>query len=89
MALGAGRANIAALVLRQSATMTAFGIAIGIAGAWSASRLTATLLYGVAAHDATAFIGAPMLITVVALAATLIPARKASGVSAMNVVRYE
>ena len=89
MALGARRADIVALVLRQSVAMTAIGVVAGLVGARSASQLTASLLYGVAAHDTAAFIAAPMILAMVALAATLIPARRASRVSALNVVRCE
>ena len=89
MALGAGRGDIVALVVRQSASMTVLGIGIGVIAAWSASKLTASLLYGVTAHDTVAFAAAPAILAIVALTATLIPARRASRVSAMNVVRYE
>jgi hypothetical protein len=89
MALGASRADIVTLVLQQSVSMTLVGVAIGLGGAWAASQFTASLLYGVTAHDTMAFVAAPIILGIVTLAATMIPARRASRVSASNVVRYE
>jgi predicted permease len=89
MALGARRADVMTLVLQQSVSTTLVGVAIGLGGAWTASQLTASLLYGVTAHDTTAFVAAPIILGVVTLAATMIPARRASRVSASNVVRCE
>ena len=89
LALGAGRGQIASLVLRDGLLLTTIGTIVGLAAAWSADRFVASLLFGLDAHNLTAFIAAPSVIAVVALAASYLPARRAASVSPLTAIRYE
>jgi predicted permease len=77
-ALGARRRQLLRLALAQGMTPVAAGLAVGLAGAWAASRLLAGLLYGVAPTDAATFAAAPGLLLAVALLACWLPARRAA-----------
>jgi putative ABC transport system permease protein len=77
MALGASVASVLALVLRQGVGMVAVGLAIGIAGALSLSRLLGALLFGVEPYDAITFVGVSLLFLAIAIGACVIPARRA------------
>jgi predicted permease len=88
-ALGATAADIATLVGRELLVMLGGGVAIGVAGAWALSRLMAALLYGVQPHDLTTFLVVPVLLVIPALLAGWAPARRAIGVSPMDVMRAE
>src|SRR5262249_27791460 len=63
------------LVARQGMTLTAIGVAIGLAASFALTRLMKTMLFGVSPTDAMTFVLIPLLLTLVALAACLIPAR--------------
>ena len=89
VALGAGAADILKLVLRHAMAMTFVGIAIGLACAFALTRFMGTLLYRIAATDPLTFIGLAALLTLVALVATFIPARRAMKVDPMVALRYE
>jgi predicted permease len=89
VALGARRASIRALVLRQGLRLLGTGLAIGVLGAWSASRVLARLLYGVSPDDPVTFVAAATLLSIVAIAATIIPARRATLVDPMVALRCE
>ncbi len=89
VALGAGAADILKLVLRHAMAMTFVGIAIGLACAFALTRFMGTLLYRIAATDPLTFIGLAALLTLVALIATFIPARRAMKVDPMVALRYE
>ncbi|HKW97714.1 MAG TPA: ABC transporter permease [Bryobacteraceae bacterium] len=89
MALGASRSNVLRLVLARSMIFVAAGLALGIAGAVAAGRLTGTILAGVSPTDPLTFLGVAVLFTAVALAASAIPARRASHIDPMEAVRYE
>jgi predicted permease len=87
MALGAGAGQVASMVLGQGVRLVLAGVAIGLAGAWAASRSVAALLYGVDARDPLTFGAvAALLIGVGALAAWL-PARQATQVDPAEVLR--
>jgi putative ABC transport system permease protein len=88
-ALGAQRGDVVRLVLRQGAALACAGIILGIAGAYAMSRIIQSLLYDVAAHDASVFIAAPLALLVVALAATALPAFRAARVDPMVALRSE
>jgi predicted permease len=81
MALGAGRWTVAAAVARQAAGFTVIGVIAGAAGASAATRLIATLLYGVSPLDLRTFAAVALLLVIVALAAAFVPARRAAAVS--------
>jgi predicted permease len=89
MALGAKRADVLRLVLGHSAKMALLGIALGLAASLSLTHLMAKLLYGVSAYDPLTFLAVAALLILVALAASYLPARRATRVDPMIALRYE
>ncbi len=89
IALGASQRNILALVLRQGMALALTGVAIGVAGAFALTRLMQSLLYGVKATDALTFAAIPILLAVIALLTSLIPARRAARIDPMVSLRSE
>jgi predicted permease len=89
LALGAQRANILQMVLRQGLGLAVAGAAVGLVGAFVVSRLMVGLLYGVGTADPVTFIGVAILLVAVALLACYIPARRAMRVDPMVALRYE
>jgi putative ABC transport system permease protein len=89
MALGADRRNILALVLTQGLAVTLTGIAIGLAGSIGVTRLFKSQLVGVSATDAVSFAGTTVLLVLVALAATYLPARRAARIDPLQALRQE
>ena len=89
MALGAQERDVMKLVLMQSMAQLGAGIAIGIAGALAVTRLLGSLLYGVRPTDPTTIVGVVGLLAGVAVAASLIPARRAMKVDPTVALRYE
>jgi ABC-type antimicrobial peptide transport system permease subunit len=89
MALGARRSDVIGMIVREALLPVLFGIAIGIAGALAATRVVASLLFGVAPRDPLSFITAVMALLGVALLAAAIPARRASRVEPAIALRYE
>jgi putative ABC transport system permease protein len=89
MALGAQPRAIVSLVVRHGAALTLVGIAAGLGVAFAVTRVMRSLLYEVSATDPATFIIVPLLVTVVALAASFIPARRATKVDPMVALRYE
>jgi ABC-type antimicrobial peptide transport system permease subunit len=69
--------------------MTAIGIGLGLAGAFAIGRSAQSLLYGLQGNDPAAFVGATLVLGLVALGAGLIPARRASRVHPMEALRSE
>lgn len=86
-ALGADRASILALVLRQGMRTTAAGVALGLAASSVLMRYLESLLFGVTAHDAAVFAGVTGLLVVVALAACYVPARRATRMNPIAALR--
>ncbi|HYT65226.1 MAG TPA: FtsX-like permease family protein, partial [Vicinamibacterales bacterium] len=89
IALGADRAHIRALVLRQGATPVGLGIAAGVALALAGGRFAAGFLRGVTAHDPLTYTGVAVLLSAIALAATWIPARRAARLDPIRALRVE
>jgi predicted permease len=89
MALGADQNNIFAHVIKSGMPFIFAGIALGIAGALAATRLIASLLFGVTASDPLTFAAVAILMGLVALAACWIPARRAMRVDPIVALRYE
>ncbi|MFI5228374.1 MAG: ADOP family duplicated permease [Gemmatimonadales bacterium] len=88
-ALGASRGRILFLVLRYGFATALTGSVFGLAAAALASKLLASMLAGVSTHDAATFIAAPAVLLVVALAASLFPARAAARVQPVDALRAE
>jgi putative ABC transport system permease protein len=89
MALGARPRDVLALVLRGSMTWVFAGIALGIAGSLSLTRMLGILLYGIRPSNPEVLGTAALLLAVVALVASYIPARRAAKVDPMVALRYE
>jgi putative ABC transport system permease protein len=89
MALGATRADVLRLILSRSMAFVAAGLALGITGSLAAGTFTGKVLAGVEGTDPVTFIAVAVLFGLVALAASAIPARRASQIDPMVAVRYE
>src|SRR5438874_716458 len=89
VALGARPGNIIGLVLRKGIELAGAGIVVGLAGAAALTRVMASLLFGVSTTDLATFAAVPVLLAVVAFAATVIPAWRATAVDPMVVLREE
>ena len=89
LALGARRADILSMVLGEGMRLTSGAVVLGLALSAAASRLVASLLFGVSPMDAVTFGSMATLLVIVALAATWIPARRAAGANPMTVLRAD
>ena len=89
MALGAQPANVLGLVMKQGAVLTVIGVVVGVVAALALTRLMATLLFGVQPTDPATFLSVSAILGVVALAASYIPALRATKVDPMKALRYE
>jgi predicted permease len=89
MALGAPRSQLRNMVLGQGMVLTLFGVVIGLGAALWLTRFLASFLFGVKAWDPMAFVFTPLLLGAVALAATWIPAVRATKVDPMTALRFE
>jgi ABC-type antimicrobial peptide transport system permease subunit len=89
MALGARPGQVQTMVLREGAWISATGVACGIGASIFGVRLVQSLLYGLEANDLVVFAGAALLLVLVGLAASWIPARRAAAVEPMQALRQE
>jgi predicted permease len=89
MALGAARAHVRWLVIREILLLVAIGVAIGIPAAFVGDRFVANMLFGVKTTDPSSLLTAVTLLLTVAVIAGYLPARRASRVDPMEALRYE
>lgn len=89
IALGADSGNVIRLVLRQGLVLAAIGVAIGVVIAAASSKFLESLLFGIRGLDPVAFGGACLLLAVVTLVASYVPARRATAVDPMVALRNE
>lgn len=89
MALGAQARDVVGMFLRQGLILVAMGLALGTAGALAATRVLASLLYGVKPTDPATLVAVAAFFTAVALAACYLPARRAARLDPMTTLRCE
>ncbi len=89
MALGADRVGVLWMVMRESLTLVAIGVAIGIPAAIAAAHFIASVLYGLGSSDPLTLLIAALVMTAVAALAGYLPARRAAKVDPMVALRYE
>ena len=89
VALGAGKRQIRALVTGQCLALTAGGLAVGLAGAWLATRWLASLVFEVGVRDPVTFVSVAGVLMAVAVLAALVPIRRATRVNPLEVLHYE
>lgn len=89
MALGASRQDVVSMVVRQGLTLAGVGLGAGLGAAFGLTRLLAALMFGVNVRDLTIFILISVILSGIALLASLIPARRATKVDPLIALRYE
>jgi ABC-type antimicrobial peptide transport system permease subunit len=89
MALGATRLDILRLIAGEGVRLIALGGVVGLGSALAATQLLKSLLYNVGPHDPAIYVVVVLILALVALAATLIPARAAMKVEPVEALRYE
>ena len=89
MALGAQRSDVLRQVVREGARLATLGVVIGIGASLAITRVMSTLLFGISATDPLTFVGVVVLLSVVSLFASYIPARRAMHLDPLVALRYE
>jgi predicted permease len=89
LAIGAHPREIRRLFLRRGLVLVAAGMTLGLAGAWAATRLMTSLLFGVSALDPLTFAAMPLVLATAALLASYLPARRAMAVDPVETLRVE
>ena len=89
MALGADAGQVLRMMMAQGMKLAGAGVAVGLGLAWAMTRFLGSLLFGVNATDPVTFGGVALLLTAVALVATLIPARRAARTAPDQALRYQ
>ncbi|HKQ78776.1 MAG TPA: ABC transporter permease [Blastocatellia bacterium] len=89
MALGAKRSDVARLFIKQGMALVALGVALGLLAAFALTRVMTSLLFNVGANDPLTFAGVALLLSLIALAACYLPARRASQIDPIAALRRE
>jgi putative ABC transport system permease protein len=89
LALGAQRSELLGLILKQGAVLTVLGVALGVIGALVLTRYLENLLFGLTPTDPATFVAVALILVVVAMAASYVPARRATKVDPVVALRYE
>jgi predicted permease len=89
IALGAGKSSIFRLIVGQAMTLVGISLVVGVAGAFAATRLLNSMLFGVGASDPGTFLGIVLLVSAVAFIAAWVPARRATRVDPIIALRAE
>jgi putative ABC transport system permease protein len=89
VALGAARRDVLRLLLGETAVMAALGIGFGLAGALAATRVLASLLYGISPTDIITFAVTALVLALAALLAAFVPARRAARIDPVRALKYE
>jgi len=89
LALGASRSEVMRLVVGHGLRLTALGVTAGLAASYAVTRFIASLLFGVSATDMVTFVGVALLLAGAAVAASYLPARRATRIDPMVALRYE
>jgi ABC-type antimicrobial peptide transport system permease subunit len=89
MALGAARAEVLWMIVRESLFLIVAGLLVGLPLAWFTSRLMASMLFRLSPHDSVSFVAAGLGMLLVSLAAALIPARRAASIEPIQALRSE
>ena len=89
VALGASRQSVLGLVMRQGVTITLIGVVIGLGGAYGLTRLIAAQLFSVRATDPATFVSVTAVLVAVAIAATLVPALRATRIDPLTALRED
>jgi putative ABC transport system permease protein len=89
MALGARRADVLQMTVRQGLKLVGAGMILGLSAAFLLTRVMATLLYGISATDPTTFIGISVVLLAVAILASYVPALRATKVDPITALRAQ
>jgi len=89
MALGASRGDVLGLVMKQGLALAGAGLALGLAGAFAATRLLTSFLFEVKAGDPLTYLGVAALLAAVAMGASYLPARRATKIDPLAALRQE
>jgi putative ABC transport system permease protein len=89
MALGARRTGIMGLVVRKALRLAFWGVLLGLAGVWASTRVLGELVYGIRPVDPLTLLGGCLVLALVAVAASALPARRAINVPPILALRSE
>jgi putative ABC transport system permease protein len=89
LALGAAQGDVTSMIVRQGMLLAGAGVIVGLGAAYGLTRLLASLLYGVKPYDPLTFGGVAVILSLVALLASYIPARRAMRIDPVIALRYQ